>query len=275
MGVDLGGRYGAVAQERLDIPYVHPGLQQRRGEGVAEHMGRDVACGPDALKAVMYDAPDGLRGHGSSAAIDKDGVLRGDLGGIPGNVCFHKLDQLRRGDLNDPLLSPLPPDQQAEAAVGQGHRLRRERAQLRDPQARAEQKLQHHDVQKRLPAGGVIAVVGALQEPPDRLLRDGPGKLLRVLDLHMKLIEGVRLKRLVKRQFAEKCPHAGQLALHGPWREAAVQVRDISVQRLPLRPAFPGKFPELPKVDAVRLQRVGGELFAVLAAVEVVADQFW
>ena len=45
MGVDLGGGDGAVAQKGLDVADIHPRLQQGGGEGVAEHMGGDVAGG--------------------------------------------------------------------------------------------------------------------------------------------------------------------------------------------------------------------------------------
>ena len=76
MGVDLGGGDRAMTEQRLDIPYVHPRFKQRCSERVAKHMRGNVACQPDALKVLMYDTPDGLRGQGPAAPINKDRTLK-------------------------------------------------------------------------------------------------------------------------------------------------------------------------------------------------------
>ncbi len=42
VGINLCRGNGAVPQKGLDISNIHPGLQQLRGKGVTEHMGRYV-----------------------------------------------------------------------------------------------------------------------------------------------------------------------------------------------------------------------------------------
>ena len=126
MRINLGSRYGAVTQQRLDISYVHPCLQERRGEGVAKHVGSDIARGSNAVEMLMYDATDGLWRQGSSAAVDEDGVLRSCFRSVFRTVFVKEHYKLRCRQLNHSLLPPLPPNQQPKLATGQQKSVRRE-----------------------------------------------------------------------------------------------------------------------------------------------------
>ena len=63
MGIDLRRGNGAVAEERLDIPDVHTGLQQRGGECMAEHMRRDRLRDMEPEQIPTNDPPHGLLGQ--------------------------------------------------------------------------------------------------------------------------------------------------------------------------------------------------------------------
>ena len=70
MGVNLRRRDGAVSQQRLDVPDIHPRLQQRCGERVAEHMGRYVIRLANPAQILADNPPDRLRGEGPPTPVE-------------------------------------------------------------------------------------------------------------------------------------------------------------------------------------------------------------
>ena len=57
MGVDFRGAEVGVAQQGLDRAQVRAAFQQMRGEGVAQHMGRDLAGGQARGGGQMREHP--------------------------------------------------------------------------------------------------------------------------------------------------------------------------------------------------------------------------
>ncbi len=115
VGVDLGGGDGAVAQEGLDVADVHAVFQQGGGEGVAEHVGRDVEGGLGRLHVFVDDPPDRLGPEGPAPAVEEDGAAAVDLPGKGLEVPPGQGGELRRGQAEHPLLAPLALDQEPQA----------------------------------------------------------------------------------------------------------------------------------------------------------------
>ena len=62
MGVYLGGGDGAVPKKPLYVADIHVLLQQKRGKGMPEHMGRDVYVLTAQKGVFVYYLPHGLLG---------------------------------------------------------------------------------------------------------------------------------------------------------------------------------------------------------------------
>lgn len=138
VGVDLGGGDGAVAQEGLDIADVHAVFQQGGGEGVPEHMGRHMERGLRRFHIFVDDPPHRLGLEGISPAVDEDGAAAVDLLGKGLKVPPDQGGQLRRGQLEHPLLASLALDQQPQTADVQMEGAGGQLAKLRHPGPRAE-----------------------------------------------------------------------------------------------------------------------------------------
>ena len=146
MGIDLRGGDGAVSEQGLDVPNVHSCFQKRGCKGMAEHMRCHMAVCLYHANIFFDDPSNGLRGELPPSSVDQHDAFALDLLCIRSNVPRHEPQQLRRCDLDHPLLPSFPVDEQPQLIIAQLDRIFCQRAQLGHPQTCAEQKLQHHDV---------------------------------------------------------------------------------------------------------------------------------
>ena len=132
--------------------------------------------------------------------------------------------------MDDAFLIPLPCNNELEPARLQQEGLAGQAAQLGDPQARAEQQLQDHDVPQGLAATRGVCAVGGAQQLPHQLGRNGSGQLPDGGQPQMQPVERVLRQMPRGGQIPAEHAHAGQLALDGAGRKAPVQVADVLQQ---------------------------------------------
>ena len=108
--VDLRGPDVGVSEHELQRAQVGAPLQKMRGEGVADHVGREPSANPTFFSATLEDLPKPLASHAGTRTGQKDPRprLRGKLGTTSTQV---PPEPLCRGtpQRNDPFFSPLAP----------------------------------------------------------------------------------------------------------------------------------------------------------------------
>ena len=265
VGIDLRRGNGAVAQQGLDVPDVHPRLQQSRRKGVPEHVRRHVTGRPGPFQVLCDDLPDGLRRQPPPAAVQKDRAGGPDLLRIDAAVFSGDSHDLRRRDLDDPLLSPLALDQQAQPVPVELERIRAQFAQLGDPDPRAEQQLKHQNIPQGGGPFGGVGIVGALEQALHDVVRDHARELLGRMDTDVQLFKWTFRDPSAQLQLVKKGAQTGQLPLHRARRERLVQVPNVPVDGVHVDFSTLGKIQKLGKINAIGLDRVRRELLFIFA----------
>ena len=143
MGVDLGGGQVAMAQQHLHHPQVRPVVEQMGGKGVTQGMGGQGLANPSLQGIALDEQPEGLAGHAATAYRGEQVIAHPPVEDVrtplphiglePGNGLFPQWDQALLVAL---ARHPHHPLHQAHGLRGQGH-------QLRHPQPRGVEDLQH------------------------------------------------------------------------------------------------------------------------------------
>lgn len=254
VGINFRCGNGAVAQQGLDVANVHPRVQQDGGKGVPEHMRGDVAVHCRLIHASGEDLPHPLGGQRLFPAVEQDAMPLVDRPLKSLQISLRQRDDLRRGDLQRPLFAPFAVNEQPQAATRQMEVIRRQAAQLGDPDTGAEQQFQHQSVPQGPTLSAVtIFPVDALQESLHDSGRNDPRQLLGIGDVEPKAAKGAFLNSLLFLQRTVKRPNAGQLPFDGSGREMLIQVGCIASQQRLVHGGVLSKGGKLGQVDAVCL----------------------
>ena len=166
--VDLGRRDVGVPQHHLEGPQVRPVLEQVRGEGVPDHVGREARADPGLAPVARDQLPEALPRHRRPASREKEvgrapAVERGptDLE-VP-----HEPARGRLAERHEALLAALARD--PENAVVHVHAVAGQTHDLRNAKPRSVEELEHRPIPQ---AEGTLRV-GRLQERLDLVLTQG------------------------------------------------------------------------------------------------------
>ena len=258
MGIDLRRGNGAVAEERLDIPDVHTGLQQRGGECMAEHMRRHRPCDMEPNQIPANDPPHGLLGERHFPIVQQQGICFMDLFSVAAAVDPHDMEDFRRFNLDDPFLPTLPVDQEPQFLLTELNSFWREPAQFGDPNPGTEQQFQDDNIPQdtKILSPALVFRVGLAQQGLDKILRDRAGQLPRVVDVEPELIKGVLRDLFQFLHGSIKGPNRRQFSLDRAGRECFVQIFDVTADDIPFPRPVSAKTSVLPQVNLVRLQGV-------------------
>jgi len=283
--VALRRLHGGVAEKALDVPQVDVVFEEHRGEGVPEHVRRDVGHHAGPARAAGDDGPHRLPGHPLPEAVEEDGApralrkraraLRGPFLPRP-QVRPQRPQRVLALQLHDALLGPLAADPGLPAphvAV-----LDVQQAQLGDPHARGYQDLQYGLVPQPQEAGeGRFSALGLrarLEYPGQISERDRPRQALGLPDAYPRAGEGAAGLPLVAQVRGEGA-RGGDLPLGRAGRVPGVEVREVALDccfvelgvTLSSEPVE-----ELPQVDAVGADRVRAQPAFPLAVAQVLLD---
>ena len=111
-GVNLCGRDGAMTQHFLDITDIHVCLQQERGEGMAEHMRRDVHGNVCKFHVFVNHKADRLLRQAVAEAVDEQPSALGNLILKGFHVVGECGDNIWIADLQDAFFGAFAPDEQ-------------------------------------------------------------------------------------------------------------------------------------------------------------------
>lgn len=104
MGIDLRNVDGAVPEHLLDVTYIHVGLQQAGGKGMAEHVGGDMELDGSQGRIFVYHSSDGLVRERPPGLIDEKMVAAQHLISENIPVFYQYMDDVIIPNLYSPLL---------------------------------------------------------------------------------------------------------------------------------------------------------------------------
>ena len=150
VGVDLGGREIAVAEQQLHHAKIGTVVDQVGGEGVAQGVGGEVFVDTGSQRVLLDPVPEGLAGHAATPPRGEEGVAGPALEQFLARAA-QKIDQpaLRLvAQRHQPLLAPLAGD--PHHALGEADLVLPQVHQFGNPQARGIEQFQHHPVTEPL-----------------------------------------------------------------------------------------------------------------------------